>query len=177
MNMFCNMPGISAWLWAPGITHFKWMTTILLWYSGMHGLHAGTPKKSNQIRFNAIHPLALNRMFASVFHLSALVANIWLLSKGRAVDERAVSSFPYTRWMFINDYQRESESFSAPLISRMFCVHVKLSLHQFLSSILNYTILDANWYADESRGPVLERVVFWFDLIRRQQPEGKGSRE
>lgn len=141
------------------------------------GYMRGTPKKSNQIRFNSIHPPALNRIFASVFHLSALVANIWLLSKGRAVDERAVSSFPYTRWMFINDYQQENESFSAPLITRIFCVHMKLSSHQFLSSILNYTILDANWYAKESRGPILESVVFWFDLIRRQQPEGKGSKE
>lgn len=124
LTCFVICPVLTSGYELQGIIRFKWMTAIPLWYSGMHGLHAGTPKKSNQIRFNSIHPLAPNWIFCLC--LSFVSVSSQHLSKGRAVDERAVSSFPYTRWVFINDYQQENESFSAPLISRIFfCVHMK----------------------------------------------------
>lgn len=167
INMLYNISSLSGWLWAPKIIPFKRVTTMLLWYSGMHGLHARTPKKWNQIWFKSIHPLALNRIFVFVFHLSSVSCQYLITFKGPTVDERPASSFPSPGWMFINENSKRMNNF--PLLGSAGCLNIKLSLHQLPPSILNYTIFYANWYADESRVPILEKAVFWFDSIRKQQ--------
>lgn len=161
-----NISSLSGWFWAPKILPFKWVTMMLLWCSGMHWLHARAPKKRNQIQFKSIHPLTLNRIFVFVFHLSSVSSQYLIAFKGPTVDERTASSFPSSGWMFINDTSKRMNNFA--LLGLAGCLNMTLSLHQLPPSILNYTIFYANWYADESRVPILEKAVFWFDSIGKQ---------